>query len=40
MVVVNEVTEQVIARKKMEAQAKMVENMLMTAPVCSHSGRT
>jgi len=42
MIVVNEVTDQVIARKRMEAQAAMVENLLMTAPgfVCTLVGPT
>ncbi len=36
----NEVTEQVLARKLMEAQAAMVENLLLTAPafVCTLTG--
>ncbi|MEP7127932.1 MAG: PAS domain-containing protein, partial [Chitinophagales bacterium] len=40
IVTFNEVTDQVIARKRMEAQAAMVRNLLMTAPgfVCTLSG--
>jgi len=40
IIVVTEVTEQVIARKRMETQATMVKEMLMTAPgfVCTLSG--
>ena len=40
IVVVNEVTDQVIARKRMEAQANMVQDLLMTAPgfICTLTG--
>jgi len=40
IVVVNEVTEQVTARKRMEAQANMVQDLLMTAPgfICTLTG--
>ncbi|MDB5197197.1 MAG: sensor hybrid histidine kinase, partial [Flaviaesturariibacter sp.] len=40
IVVVAEVTEQVIARKRMESQATMVNNLMMTAPgfVCTLAG--
>ena len=42
MVLAHEITEQVVGRKKMEAQAKLHENMLMTAPgfVCTLVGPT
>ena len=42
ILVANDVTEQVISRKKMENQAKMVENLLPTAPafVCTLVGPT
>ncbi|MEO7531115.1 MAG: PAS domain-containing protein, partial [Sediminibacterium sp.] len=42
IVVVNEVTDQVIARKKMEAQAIMAQDLMMTAPgfVCTLTGPT
>lgn len=40
IVVATEVTEQIISRRKMEAQAMMVQNLLMTAPgfVCTLTG--
>ncbi len=40
MVVATDVTEQVVSRKKMEIQAKMVENLLINAPafVCTLVG--
>jgi two-component system, chemotaxis family, CheB/CheR fusion protein len=40
IVVVAEVTDQVVARKKMESQAKLVKNLMMTAPgfVCTLEG--
>lgn len=40
MVLATDVTEQVIARKKMEAQAVMVNNLLLTAPsfICTLAG--
>ncbi len=42
MALAHEITEQVTARKKMEAQATMVEDLLLTAPaiICTYSGPT
>ena len=42
LVVTNEVTQQVMARKKMETQASLIYNLLMTAPgfVCTFKGPT
>ena len=42
MALAHDITQQVVARKKMEAQALMVENLLMTAPgfVCTLVGPT
>ena len=40
MVLATDISEQVIARKKMEAQALMVQNLLLTAPafICTLTG--
>ena len=40
--ITNDITDVVVSRKRMEAQAKMVEDMLLTAPafICTHTGPT